>query len=87
MLATKQLTKISEARILVPPSLSVNTSLPRDPPARYICRVPSLLPAKGPLMSRGITEGVEVLNNLIRKVSLRRWTFVPRPEERKEKSR
>lgn len=38
-------------------------------------------------MSTGITEGVEVLNNLIRKVSLRRWTFVPRPEERKEKSR
>lgn len=46
MLATKQLTKISEARILVPPSLSVNTSLPRDPPARYICRVPSLLQLK-----------------------------------------
>lgn len=38
-------------------------------------------------MSIGIIEGVEVLNNLVRKVLLRRWIFVLRFEERKEKSR
>lgn len=34
-------------------------------------------------MSTGIAERVAMLNNFVRKVSLRRWTFGPRPDEDK----